>query len=71
MTIATNGNELDLDALDAVCGGFNMFGVQIHASAEHMGVSVSIEGVGGIAVSKGGVAVKDAKGNVSSAPWPK
>jgi hypothetical protein len=34
-----------------------------------MGVSVSIEGVGGLSVSGQGISATDGKGNIVNVPW--
>lgn len=75
MTSAIGANdvrELTMDEVDAVSGGFKIsaFGVTIQASAEFKGVSVSIEGVGGVSVSAQGVTTVDSKGNINNVPWP-
>lgn len=73
MTSETSGtHEMSLDQLDEVSGGFKMsaFGVTIHVSAAHCGIAISVKGVGGIAVSAGGLATVDSKGNVNNAPLP-
>jgi hypothetical protein len=74
MTTKTQMNEireLSLDELDQVTGAFKVSfgGITIQASSAFVGISVSIEGKGGIAVSAGGISVKDGKGNIGGGSW--
>jgi hypothetical protein len=74
MFVTTETNEIrDLcaDEIDAVSGAFKITlgGVTFHASAASMGLGVSIEGEGGIAVSPGGISVKDKDGNLRESTW--
>jgi hypothetical protein len=68
---AGNIRELTVDELNDVSGGFKVsaFGVTLRASAEFLGVSVSIEGVGGLSVSEQGISATDGKGNIVNVPW--
>jgi hypothetical protein len=69
-TTATNEiRELSLDEIDGVSGGFRISfaGITVQASAEHLGVAVSIEGKG-ISVHQGGITVSDGK-NVVTMGW--
>lgn len=63
--------ELSLDEIDQVTGAFKVSfgGITIQASSAFAGVSVSIEGKGGISVSAGGISVKDGQGHVNGASW--
>jgi len=63
--------ELSLDELDQVTGAFKVSfgGITIQASSAFVGIAVSIEGKGGIAVSAGGISVTDGKGNIGGGSW--
>ena len=73
MSIILNTSDiLTVDELNDVSGAFKIsaFGITIEASAEHKGVAVTVEGVGGVSVTTKGVTVLDGKGGIYSAPWP-
>ena len=71
MTTNMEVRELSADELDQVSGAFKVtFGsITIEASNAFMGVAVTVEGKGGLAVSAGGISVKDGKGNINSGSW--
>jgi hypothetical protein len=70
--IQTNDiRELSLEELDQVTGAFKVSfgGITIQASSAFMGVSVTVEGKGGLSVSAGGITVQDSKGNINGGSW--